>query len=170
MVKLIKIPLPDTIKNLTKVNFRNSKSDSLSTFVNTVKTEKFKFSKTGISDKLYINLENVHISKNPEGVIEMYLNLPKGITPDPRSKYFAGVLDLFTLSMSPSDHHMDNMSDLSIDVSEAARSLGITIPQLKNAELTFFVRGNTLKGKPIKTNATIQSSGASFVLHHAQQQ
>jgi hypothetical protein len=170
ILKLIRIPLPDTIKNFTKVNFRNAQTDSLSTFVNSFKTEKFKFSKTGVTDKLYVHLENVQVSKNPEGVIEMYLNMPKGVTPDPHSKYFTGVLDLFTLSMSSSDHHMDNMKDLSIDVSEVASKLGITIPQLKNAELTFFVRGNTLRGKPVSTNATFHTSGASFVLHHAQEQ
>ena len=118
------------------------------------KTERFNFSATGIPDKLFIMLEGVQVNKMPEGSIEVYVNLPAGTAADPRGKFFAGVLDLFTVTGHA--HHENMPAAIRLNISGAARTLGLTPAALRNAEISFVVRGNTVKGREVPTAADIE--------------
>jgi hypothetical protein len=126
------------------------------------KIEKFNFSNTDISDQVWIELDNVKIDKHPEGSIEVYLNLPKNEIPSPRSKSFVGVLDLFTASA-----HMghNERTKNRIDATQAIRNLGLDMAKLKKSKVTFYHRGNSVRGKSIKTVGDVNIEGMSFVVH-----
>ncbi len=126
------------------------------------KIEKFNFSNTDISDQVYIELDNLKIDKNPEGAIEVYLNLQKNEIPTPRSKSFVGVLDLFTATAHAG--HNGNSKNR-IDASHAIKNLGLDMTKLKKSKITFYVRGNSLKGRTIKTLGDVNIEGMSFVVH-----
>ena len=84
-----------------------------------------------------IYLQIIKINKAPEGVIEVYLNLPSNETASANSKSFIGVLDLF----SASGHMHHNTSEL--DATDAVKALGLSPADFGNLELTLIVRGNT---------------------------
>ncbi|MFC0183668.1 polyphenol oxidase [Pseudarcicella hirudinis] len=130
-------------------------------------SQKLNFSTTGISDKVMIEIDQVKVSKLPEGTIEVYLNLPANETPSVKSKSFAGVLNLF--GIGEHDHH-GKETPISVNVSSAVKNLGLGASDLSKAELTFIVRGNTLNGKEIKTEDNIQIGAVNFVIHKAQAQ
>ncbi|MES2798231.1 MAG: tyrosinase family protein [Bacteroidota bacterium] len=128
------------------------------------KIEKFNFSNTDISDQVWIEMDHLQIDKNPEGTIEVYLNLPKNEVPSERSKSFVGVLDLFTAS-AHRGHNTGNKNR--IDATEAIKNLGLDMTKLKKSKITFYQRGNNVKGRAIKTAGDVNIEGLSFVVHKA---
>lgn len=154
-------------KNIQKASFRNSRVENLENFMKTEKTERLNFSTTGPSDKLFVELEDVVINKVPEGVIEVYLNLPASERPNPRSKSFVGVLDLFTAS-GHEGHQEKNMQR--INASTAAKSLGLRIADLSKAELTFFVRGIIINKSETAINNDVQIGSINFAVEKAEKQ
>lgn len=108
----------------------------------------FKFNNTSSQERLIVTFEGVSIEHMPEGAVEVYLNLPEGATPLAQSNHFAGLLDLFS-----AEHHAKHIKEgslpggsVDLDVTQAAKALGLTLPELKNATLSFYVRGASLKG------------------------
>lgn len=166
-VVLVKIPDPGPLINGKR--FTVTKSNTIESFNKTVrdnKIERFQFSTTGKSDQLLLELENVKVDKQPEGVIEVYLNLPPNERPTAGSKSFVGVVDLFTATDNHA--HEGARKGISLDASSAVRNLGIAVTDLSKASLTFITRGNTLRGQEVKTEGSVRVANANFVLRRVQ--
>jgi len=160
------ITLPSVVRlnqNNLKVSFSKAKRDSLEHFLKMPShrnsgsaKENSGSAKEDKYDQLIVSVEIFKINKAPEGVIEVYLNLPPNETPNSNSKSFVGVLDLFTASAHV--HHNEEGNNINkLNATTAAKALGLDIANLGNAQLTFVVRGNTLPdGKEVKTNSDLQ--------------
>lgn len=144
-------------------NFTRESAEGLETFVNTKHRNTFNFANTVTPERLTISFEGLRIGQMPEGVIEVYLNLPAGQTPVASSKYFVGLLDLFS-----AEHHnnhyaaVQNEDQTEIDATKAARALGLTVHSLRNATLSFYVRGITLRGAEAPAAAQISIRHIKF--------
>lgn len=164
--RLIEFPDPVALDDkLLKISFIQSDSDSLREFIADEKKTKLNFTDKKSPDKFMIELTDVTIEDEPEGVIEIYLNLPTNSKPTPESKSFVGVLDLFTLN----DHHehadsAEKGEPLLVDASEAARKLGLKIADFSKAEISFFVRGNQLNGKEVATSTDIKVGDIALIV------
>jgi tyrosinase len=139
-------------------------NDTIMTFVQKNKIKQFNFSTTGISDQVLLKLDDIQVTKLPEGVVEVYLNLPAGQTPNPDSKYFVGVLDLFSTSMAGMHH--DN--GLVLDASRAVQAQGLPVAAVQAPQLTFFIRGNTVNGKETVTATDMSIHSTNFAIRFAQ--
>ena len=151
--------------NRAKVSFTKSKTDVFDKMVNENNIGVMNVSSTDISDIFLLEIEDIKASKLPEGIVEVYLNLPANAKPSSSSKSFVGVLDLFSAASHESH---GGKHPVSIDATTAIRSLGLKTQDFKKAELSFVVRGNTLNGKEINTQSTIQLGAVNFVIQQAQ--
>lgn len=145
-----------------KANFRLEKTDELDNFIKSSRKTKINFNSTTAPEKLVISLGGIKIDKFPDGVVEVYLNLPAGETASPNSKSFVGLLDLFE-----AEHHqkmvgMGEPDDIEMDASKAAQALGLTLADLKKAEISLVVRGASLRGTEVKTEAKITIQKTNF--------
>lgn len=151
-----------------KTNFLNESTTKLDSFIKKKNRTGFKFADKKNPERLSIIFDGIAIDKMPEGAVEVYLNLPPGTTnPSANSKYFTGLLDLFSaehLAM----HTMGGMSSkdkISIDATAAAMALGLKISDLKKAEILFFVRGNSLNGREIVTPLKLSIAHIKFAVN-----
>jgi tyrosinase len=146
-----------------KVSFKGAPTENFKKFIQEEKRENFKFSATEPSDRLFIKLDGVQLTKMPEGVIELYVNLPAGEKPVSQSKFFAGVLDLFSIS---SDHMtgMKGNNSIRVNISNLAKAQGLTVNDLSKAELTFVSKGNIIGGNEIKTTNDLRIGNLSFII------
>lgn len=143
----------------TKASFRSANADSLQLFLREANVAEKRISARGASpDRFLIELEGLKINTLPEGVVEVYINLKAGEKPGPKSKSFVDVLNLFTGSSS---HHQGKEEPLRIDITAAAEALGLKTTDLRNVEVTFVVRGNTVRGKAVETKADIEIKGVA---------
>ena len=169
---LIKWPIPVEINTqLLKRNFREAKPELLDNFIKQRNKSRFNFTDIKASDKLIIEIEHVKVDKAPEGAVEVYLNLPANEKPDPKSKSFVGLLDLFSVSHANAHPNMMGMADeskIELNASRTAMALGLSIADLKNAEISFFVRGNSLKGRELNTEAKIRFEAVNLAIEEAQ--
>jgi tyrosinase len=148
-----------------KKNFSKEATGQLDSFIKKNKRTNFNFSSKTNPERLTINFSGITIDQMPEGVVEVYLNLPPGVTsPSYTSKYFVGLMDLFS-----AEHHsmhssggMGSENKIRLDATKVAQALKLTLPDLKNAEVFFFVRGNTLNGKEVKTEAQLTMQHIEF--------
>lgn len=124
---------------------------------------KFKNSETEVSDQVVLEFANHKISELPEGVIEVYVNLPAAERPTAKSKSFASVIDLFSAA-GHSDH---NNMPMRVDITEAVKNLGIKPDGLNKIKVSFIVRGNTLNGKDIETRASVRASDITLIIRRA---
>ncbi len=140
-----------------RTNFVQEKSDQLESFIKTNKKTKFNFAGDIALDQLVLTFDGIKIDQMPQGVVEVYLNQPAGKVPSSESKYFVGLLDLFSAQhqLIHALRPMQGKDDVELDASKVAKNLGLTLEDLKNAELSFFVRGATLNGKEVKTEARV---------------
>jgi len=166
-IQLVKIPPLGTLAELTRVPFERTNKAQFEQVKRTNKLERFQFANDGKSDRLIIELEGIQVDKQPEGVVEVYMNLPRTEQPNPQSRSFVGVLDLFTAMPSKAHRHAPKAVD--VDATEAVRKLGLTVDDLQRAELTFFTRGNTLNGRPVKADGTVRVNGINFVINRVVQ-
>ena len=152
-------------ERINKASFRQEKTDELESFIKTNRKTNFNFASTSAPEKLVISLGGIKIDKMPEGVVEVYLNLPAGETPTADSKSFVGLLDLFEVEHHQNMKGMGEPDDIEMDASKAAQALGLTLADLKKADISLIVRGNTLRGAEIKTAAkiTIQKTNLSIL-------
>jgi hypothetical protein len=169
---LIKWPIPYAIdKQLLKRSFKEAKTETIDNFIKGNNKSRFNFEEKEGDDKLMIEIERVKVDKNPEGVVEVYLNLPANEKPNPKSKSFVGLLDLFSVSHAnahPNMKGMESETKIELNASRAARALGLSIADLKNAEVSFYVRGNTVQGRELSTAANIRVEGINLALDVAQ--
>jgi Common central domain of tyrosinase/Polyphenol oxidase middle domain len=143
-----------------KTNFLQESTTQLDSFIKKNGRTNFKFTNKTTPEALIMSFEGVTIDQIPQGVVEVYLNLPAGTTPVATSKYFVGLLDLFSaehfaMHISKAKNNKDRIE---LDVSKVAQALNLTLSDLKNAEVSFYVRGSTLNGKevPVTAQLTIQ--------------
>ena len=143
-------------QTLTQLSFVAANAEGLKTYRNKSNTKQLKLSHKSDGDQLYADIELLKINKVPEGVIEVYLNLPNGTTPSPDGIYFAGVMNLFNAS----EHiHFNEKANniVSIDLGTAAAAQGLTLTDLEKSKLTFVVRGNKLvNGKEVQSTVDAQ--------------
>ncbi len=127
---------------------------------------KFDFKNKTHPEKLMITLSNIKIDKMPEGIVEVYLNLPSNSSVNHLSKHFVGLLDLFSAGHH-SAHGVSSMSmdDIELDMSQAAEDLQLTVQDLKTANLTFRVVGNSVYGREQKSTANFSIENIQFTLH-----
>ena len=153
-------------------NFANEATTELDLFIKKNKNNSFDFAgkpSNNSLERLTIIFNGIKVGQMPQGVVEVYLNLPDGRdNPNYNSKYFVGLLDLFS-----AEHHsqhiaaaggMNNTDKIELDATKVPKALKLTPTVLKSAEVLFFVRGNNLKGKEVKTQAdiTIQDIESAF--------
>jgi Common central domain of tyrosinase/Polyphenol oxidase middle domain len=169
---LIKWPIPYFIdKQLLKRQFREAKPEMLDNFIKQRNKPRFNFTDKESPDKLIIEIENVKVEKAPEGAVEVYLNLPANEQPNPKSKSFVGLLDLFSVSHANAHPNMRGMASetkIELNASRTVKALGLSIADLKNAEISFFVRGNSMKGREVRTTANIRVEGVNLAIEEAQ--
>lgn len=154
---------------ISRIALTSAKTDSLDKMVRMEnKTKLFKAATPDKpSDRLMLEFENVEITKMPEGAVEIYLNLKPNEVPTPSSKSFVGMLDLFTAN-AHQIHKMKNV--ISLDVTRTANALGLSIEDLKTAQVSYYVRGNVVNRKELDTRADIKIPSMKFVLLQAAQQ
>ena len=166
-IQLVKIPPIGPLAELTRVPFERTDKVQFERTKRDNKLERFRFTDDGKSDRLTIQLEGIQVDKQPEGVVEVYMNLPRTERPAPQSRSFVGVLDLFTATPSKAHRHAPKAID--VDATEAIRKLGLTVDDLQRAELTFFTRGNTLNGRQLKAGGTVRVNAVNFVINRVTQ-
>ncbi len=147
---------------LVKTTFREAK---LSNDAPIVKNLALRLTSTdAATDKVLVEFSGLKVEKMPEGVIEVYLNLPAGTKADPKTKFFAGTLDLFTAAA-----HQNKDMPLRMDISEAVNALQIKAGNLNAIDLTFVVRGNkTASGKEVRTQASVRAEALELVVEKLQ--
>lgn len=129
----------------------------------------FNFSKEKASDRIILELNKVKLEKMPEGVVEVYVNLPATQkAPTPKSPNFAGMVDLFTAAAHL--EHTKKAGPVRVNISKAVSTLKLKPADLKKIELTFFVRGNTLRSKEIKTSSRFSTESMDLVIEKAVEQ
>ncbi len=152
----IRINTPKIDRNFEKININNWNEIS-----RIQKLHKFNITDKDVSDQVAFELEGISISKLPEGVIEVYLNQPENERPSPESKYFVGVLDLFSATGHTSHN---NHGKLRIDASHTVKGQNLSMEQLKKSKLTFNVRGNGAKGTMVKTSGDVSIKSVSLIV------
>ena len=150
---------------IQKANFREEKTDDLENFIKRTNKTRINFTDQNAPEKLIISLGGIKVEKMPEGVVEVYLNLKQGEEPNPNSKNFVGLLDLFSAEHHQNMKGMGEDEDTEMDASKAAQALGLSLADLKNAEISLVVRGNSLKGVEVKTTAKVTIQRTNFAIH-----
>lgn len=164
--RLLNLPDPVSVKGKRAVaSFDKARSENLIAFANANKNAKLNFKREEGPDKFIIEFNSIQVEKLPEGVIEVYLNLAPKEKPDPKSKSFVGLLDLFSVThLTSHDEHPE--VPFEINASETVRSLGLGLDDFRKASVSFFVRGNTLNGKEIETSNDLKID-VSFAIERA---
>lgn len=164
-ISVLKRPVPVVIsQRLSTFSVKEQINDSILNFVNKNQVKRFNFSSTGNSDKVFLKLSDIEVRKLPEGVVEVYLNLPANEKPTPESKYFVGVLDLFSLSMGAT--HGGN--GVTMDATKSVQAQNLPISAVQAPQLTFIVRGNTVNGQEKATAADLNIKSTNFAIRFAE--
>lgn len=144
--------LPDPVikERISTINFERVKQLEDFTKVRDWKFN-FKNSENEVSDQIMLELTGAKLEKAPEGAIEVYINLPKLERPDPKSKSFASLVDVFALT----SRNNQKSGPVQIDITRAVANLQLRVADLGNLNLSFVVRGNTVNGKEVETNTAI---------------
>lgn len=152
---------PPSIRKIQKMSLANSRP--LDDFQK-IRDMNFNFlnSEREISDQILLEMSNVRLGQMPEGVIEVYINLPSGIKPSPESRNFASIVNLFGLTK--------DVKNLRIDLTQAVKNLNIKASELNRMNLTFFVRGNTINGKEVDTSTLIEADNLDIIVRRGKLQ
>lgn len=142
---------------LQRTELADAPAAAIDQFVRTKNRTTFNFTDRNNPERLVLLFEGINVNRFPEGVVEVYLNLPAGQTPTAESNYFAGLLDLFSAQHHATRHTAEQQAneDIEVDVTKAAQALGLTIQQLRNAQISFYVRGVSVNGIENLTQADI---------------
>ncbi|HYH16428.1 MAG TPA: tyrosinase family protein [Flavisolibacter sp.] len=155
-------------QKLTQLSLANANMEGLKTYLNKTNNSPFRLSERPTDDKLFADIELLKASKLPEGVVEVYLNLPAGTTPSANSIYFADVLNLF--GASDHIHHNEKGANIiSVDLTTAAAAQGLSPRDVSKSKLTFYVRGNqSVNGKEIQASIDAQLGKIVFRIKKSQ--
>ena len=147
-----------------QTTFAEASNTKVEEFIRTKNRNTFNFNNTDRQERLVVTFEGINIRQMPQGAVEVYLNLPEGVTPTSQSNHFAGLMDLFS-----AEHHAKHTKagelpggTIDLDITRAAKALGLTISQLQQAKLSFYVRGASLKGVESVTSAKISIGHIKF--------
>lgn len=127
-------------------------------------TFSFKDSEDAVSDQILLEFNNFRLGKMPDGVVEMYINLPSSEAANPRSRSFAGVLDLFT----PTEMHKGRQSaPFTANITEAVKNLKLRPIELAKMQITLVVRGNTVRQKEVETRVELKAESVDVLVQRA---
>jgi Common central domain of tyrosinase/Polyphenol oxidase middle domain len=149
-----------------KAEFTAEAQPALDEFLKKKNRKTFNFSNRANPEILVLNFDDIQVRKVPEGVVEVYLNLPPGVEPVYTSKYFVGLLDLF--SAQHASHRefgqAENKIATMLDASNAAKAQRLTPADLRNATISLVVKGVEVKGQQVKSQADISIPNIRFSL------
>lgn len=147
-----------------RATFTEASTDKLQAFIQRKNRSNFNFNNTAQQERLIVTFEGIKVQHLPEGAVEVYLNLPDGTIPSAQSNHFAGLIDLFS-----AEHHARHAKEgeaiggtVDMDATRVAQTLGLTLPQLREATLSFYVRGASLKGVESVTKAQLTIQQIKF--------
>lgn len=144
-----------------KTDFTQESSAQIDSFIRRNNRTTFNFaSRPGnerqMNERLTITFEGLTVNQMPEGVMEVYINLPEGVTPSPTLNNFVGLLDLFSAEHHNNHHLTTAPADvIEMDATKAAQALGLNANSFRNATVSFYARGATLNRVEVSTTAQI---------------
>lgn len=151
-----------------KADFARESSTQIDSFIRRNNREAFNFSDASTSERLIMTFEGLAVRQMPEGVVEVYINQPDGQTPDFRSIHFVGLLDLFSAEHHTNHHFTNNPADeVELDATKVAEALGLNLNSLRNASVSFYVRGATLNRIEVGTDAEFSIRRIKFSLERS---
>ncbi len=151
-----------------KAEFARERTSQIDSFITSNNRDYFNFSEANSSERLIMTFEGLAVREMPEGVVEVYLNQPDGQTPDYRNINFVGLLDLFSAEHHRNHHLTDLPSDeVELDATKAAAALGLTLNSLRDASVSFYVRGATLNRVEVGTDAEFTIRRIRFSVERA---
>lgn len=151
-----------------KAEFTRERTSQIDSFITTNNRDYFNFSDANSSERLIMTFEGLAVREMPEGVVEVYLNQPDGQTPDYRNINFVGLLDLFSAEHHRNHHLTDLPADeVELDATKAAAALGLTLNSLRDASVSFYVRGVTLNRVEVGTDAEFSIRRIRFSVERA---
>lgn len=155
-----------------QVDFINESPAAIESFIITKNRRTFNFANPSAPERLNLLLDGVTIERFPQGVIEVYLNLPAGATPTAESNYFIGLLDLFSAQHNAANHSAAEQAEepLLLDATKPAQAQGLTVPDLRNATVTFIARGVKTNGREVITTAYVNIRQMRFTVDRYQQE
>lgn len=137
-----------------RAEFAQESSAQIDTFIRRNNRSTFEFSNRSVSERLVITFDGLTVQQMPEGVVEVYLNLPENQTPSYTSNNFVGLLDLFSADHHNNHHITTSAADaIELDATKAAQALGLNANSFRNASVSFYVRGATLNRVEVGANA-----------------
>lgn len=153
-----------------KAGFMEALTENVDQFIRQKNRSTFNFSNGARQERLVVKFEGVTIEHMPEGAIEVYLNLPEGVTPSGESDHFAGMLDLFSAEHFAKHSMPGTISGgtIELDITKAAQLLRLTARDLSSATLSFYVRGATIKGVESSARAQLNIGKTTFSLYSYQ--
>lgn len=170
---LIKKEAPVEIAGQSRqIDFVNESPAAIESFIRIKNRRTFNFTSATAPERLNLLLDGVSIEQFPQGVIEVYLNLPAGVTPTAESNYFIGLLDLFSAQHNAANHTAAEQAEepLILDATKAAQAQGLTLSDLRNANVTFIARGVKLNGREVITTAYVTMRQVRFTVDRYQQE
>ena len=127
-------------------------------------------SESGLSDLVYLEMADINVKRMPEGVIEVYLNLPAGEAPNPKSKSYAGTINLFGLTDASGqmDMAMHLPKIAKLNITQAIHALGLQPAGLAHSSISFYSRGIRMRGEDLKAGTDIEIGKLSLMVQKAQ--
>ena len=127
-------------------------------------------SESGLSDLVYLEMADINVKRMPEGVIEVYLNLPAGEAPNPKSKSYAGTINLFGLkdASGQMDMAMHLPKIAKLNITQAIHALGLQPAGLAHSSISFYSRGIRMRGEDLKAGTDIEIGKLSLMVQKAQ--
>lgn len=161
VIRPFKFPRPLLLnQNLLKASFTEAKATEDAQKISNLALN---LNNQELPDQVMVDLNGVKIDRLPEGVIEVYLNLPANEKPSPESRSFVGVLDLFTASAHAT--HTRRQVPIRVNISDAAARMGIKMAaDLSKIDLSFVVRGNSLRGQTIDARSSLSIADMDLVI------
>jgi tyrosinase len=116
--------------------------------------------------QVYLVLDGVATDKSPGVSWEVYVGLPVGVAPDPKSPFYVGKLALFGEGVRSDAHHTFKPATLRFNATKALRA--VLAPGGSNASLTFIAKGILVNGQQVtpKVESTVTVTGGKFVVEH----
>jgi len=154
----------DLTKNIVAFNFKEAQPAEDQKILTNLS---LKLTGAEANDRILLELNDLKFEKAPEGIVEVYVNLPKGATATPKSKSFAGTVNLFAVG-----HKSKTGASIPVrvNITNALKTLNLNAKDLANIQLTLLVRGNTLQGKEIKTKTDVSASSFALIFERPQAQ
>jgi hypothetical protein len=107
---------------------------------------------TSNGDNIYIELENIKTTKEPDGVVEIYIaEKEQLLVKVPQSIAFAGIINLFDVQKNTMLKKVQR-----INITELVKKQGLNYASLTKLKVGFFARGNVMDGIEMPTNVALK--------------